>query len=80
MSLPKNTYGGAMPTNVFMDKTKVNTPPQLRYALGRSNHCDGTEDIYGCKYGTSKFHVNTYFNTVTAIQMPNRRQWIVEIK
>ena len=79
MPLPENAYGGAMPTNVFMDKTKVTTPPKLRYALGRSNHCDGTEDVYGCKYGTSKFHVNNYFNTVTAIQMSNRRQWIVEI-
>lgn len=55
-------------------------PPKLRYALGRSNHCDGTEDVYGCKYGTSKFHVNNYFNTVTAIQMSNRRQWIAEIQ
>lgn len=58
-----------------MDKAKVITPPKLRYALGRTNH--GGEDD---KYGTSKFHVNTYFNTVTAIQMSNRRQWIVEIK
>ena len=80
MPLPENAYGGAMPTNVFMDKTKVTTPPKLRYALGRSNHCDGTEDVYGCKYGTSGFHVNPYFNTVTAIQMSTRRQWIAEIK
>lgn len=49
--------------------------PKLRYTLGRTNH--GGEDD---KYGTSKFHVNTYFSTVTAIQMSNRRQWIVEIK
>lgn len=67
--------GGAMPTNVFMDKTKVTAPPKLRYALGRTNH--GSEDG---KYGTSGFHVNPYFNCVTAIQMSNRRQWIVEIK
>lgn len=45
-----------------------------RYALGRTNHDpDGG-------YGTSKFHVNKYFSTVTAVQMSNRRQWIVEIK
>lgn len=50
-------------------------PPKLRYALGRTNH--GGEDG---KYGTSKFHVNPYFNTVTAIQMSNRRQWIAEIQ
>lgn len=67
--------GGAMPTNVFMDKTKVTIPPKLRYALGRTNHGGGDG-----KYGTSKFHVNTYFNTVTAIQMSNRRQYIAEIK
>lgn len=79
MPLPENAYGGAMPTYVFMDKTKV-TPPKLRYTLGRSNHCDGTEDVYGGKYGTSGFHVNPYFNCVTAIQRSNRRQWIVEIK
>lgn len=47
-----------------MDKV----PPKLRYALGRTNH--GGEDD---KYGTSKFHVNPYFTTVTAIQMSNRR-------
>lgn len=75
MSMSQDAYGGAMPTNVFMDKTKVNTPPKLRYALGRTNHGDGDD-----KYGTSKFHVNTYFNTVTAIQMSNRRQLIAEIK
>lgn len=72
--------GGAMPTNVFMDKTKVTTPQKLRYTPGRSNHCDGTEDVYGGKYGTSGFHVNPYFSCVTAIQMSNRRQWIAEIK
>lgn len=55
-------------------------PPKLRYALGRSNHCDGTEDVYGGKYGTSGFHVNPYFSCVTAIQMSNRRQWIAEIQ
>ena len=57
-------------------QTKVNTPPQLRYTLGRSNH----GDKYGDKYGTSRFRANPYFNTVTAIQMSNRRQWIVEIR
>lgn len=72
MSMSQNAYGGAMPTDVSMVKAKV----KLRYALGRSNHCDGTEDVYGCKYGTSKFHINNYFNIVTAIQMSNRRQWI----
>lgn len=80
MSMSQDAYGGAMPTNVFMDKTKVTTPPKLRYILGRSNHCDGTEDVYGGKYGTSGFHVNPYFSYVTAIQMSNRRQWIVEIQ
>lgn len=54
-----------------MDKAKI----KLRYALGRTNH--GGEDG---KYGTSGFHVNPYFNCVIAIQMSNRRQWIVEIK
>lgn len=58
-------------TEVLMDKAKI----KLRYALGRTNH--GGEDG---KYGTSGFHVNPYFNCVTAIQMSNRRQWIVEIK
>ena len=52
---------------------KMITPPK-RYVLGRTNH--GGEDG---KYGTSKFHVNPYFNTVTAIQMSNRRQLIAEI-
>lgn len=47
---------------------------KFRYALGRTNHADDG------KYGTSKFHVNSYFSCVTAVQMPNRRQWIVEIK
>lgn len=71
-----NTCGGGVEkTDVFMDKAKVTTPPRLRYALGRTNHRgeDG-------KYGTSGFHVNPYFNCVTAIQMSNRRQLIVEIK
>lgn len=46
---------------------------RLRYVLGRTNHDpDGG-------YGTSKFHVNNYFCTVTAVQMSNREQWIVEI-
>lgn len=53
---------------------KMITPPPKRYVLGRTNH--GGEDG---KYGTSKFHVNPYFNTVTAIQMSNRRQLIAEI-
>ena len=69
--MSQDAYGGAMPTDVSMDKAKV----KLRYALGRTNH--GGEDG---KYGTSKFHVNNYFSTVTAVQMSNRRQWIVEIK
>lgn len=46
----------------------------LRYVLGRSNH-----DPNG-GYGTSNFHANKYFNTVTAVQMSNRQQWIAEIK
>lgn len=74
--MSQDAYGGAMPTDVSMVKAKV----KLRYALGRSNHCDGTEDVYGGKYGTSGFHVNPYFSCVTAIQMSNRRQWIVEIQ
>ena len=62
-------------TEILMDKAKVTTPPtRLRYALGRSNH--GNEND---KYGTSRFRANPYFNTVTAIQMSNRRQWIIEI-
>lgn len=67
--------GGRQTTQVFSDmQTKVTTPPKSRYVLGRSNHDpDGS-------YDTSRFHVNPYFNTVTAIQMSNRRQWIVEIK
>lgn len=68
--------GGVEKTDVFMDKAKVTTPPhRLRYALGRSNH--GNEND---KYGTSRFRANPYFNTVTAIQMSNRRQLIAEIK
>ncbi len=64
-------YGGReQRTEVSMDNAKV----KIRYALGRTNHGpDG-------RYGTSKFHVNPYFSCVTAIQMSNRRQWIVEIK
>lgn len=61
--------GGVENTYVSMDKAKK------RYALGRTNN--GGEDG---KYGTSEFHVNPYFSTVTAIQMSNRRQWIVEIQ
>lgn len=62
MSMSQDAYGGAMPTDVSMVKAKV----ELRYALGRSNHDpDGS-------YDTSRFHVNPYFNTVTAVQMPNR--------
>lgn len=69
-------WGGRQTTKNFSDmQTKVNTPPKLRYALGRTNH--GGEDG---KYGTSKFHVNNYFSTVTAVQMSKRRQWIAEIK
>lgn len=70
-----NTCGGVEKTDVFMDKAKVTTHPRLRYALGRSNH--GNEND---KYGTNRFRANPYFNTVTAIQMSNRRQWIVEIQ
>lgn len=44
----------------------------LRYALGRTNKEPNGD--------TTKFHVNRYFNCVTAVQMPNRRQWIAEIK
>ena len=63
-------------TEVLMDKAKVTTPPtRLRYALGRSNHGDEND-----KYGTSRFRANPHFNTVTAIQMSNRRQLIAEIK
>lgn len=68
--------------SVFSDMRQIglslvsNYPPptRLRYALGRSNH--GNEND---KYGTSRFRANPYFNTVTAIQMSNRRQWIIEI-
>lgn len=63
--------GRILRTEILVDRTKM----ELRYALGRTNH--GGEDG---KYGTSKFHVNPYFATVTAIQMSNRRQWIVEIQ
>ena len=72
-----NTCGGGVEkTDVFMDKAKVTTPPhRLRYALGRSNHGDEND-----KYGASRFRSNPYFNTVTAIQMSNRRQLIAEIK
>lgn len=52
----------------------IEMSPPKRYALGRTNH-----DSNG-GYDTSKFHVNRYFNTVTAIQMSNRRQWIAEIR
>ena len=38
MPLPENAYGGTMPTNVFMDKTKVNTPPQKKVALRHRTH------------------------------------------
>ena len=71
--IPINIQSGGrrFRTEVLMDKAKI----KLRYALGRTNH--GGEDG---KYGTSRFHVNPYFNCVTAIQMSNRRQWIVEIK
>lgn len=63
-------WGREQRTEVSMDNAKV----KIRYALGRTNHGpDGG-------YGTSKFHVNPYFATVTAIQMSNRRQWIVEIQ
>lgn len=29
MSMSKDAYGGAMPTDVFMDKAKVTTPPDI---------------------------------------------------
>lgn len=67
--------------SVFSDMRQIGlslvsnlAPTRLRYALGRSNH--GNEND---KYGTSRFRANPYFNTVTAIQMSNRRQWIIEI-
>ena len=69
--------GGNREPKFLWIRPKYLPPPKkkLRYALGRTNHGDGDD-----KYGTSKFHVNTYFNTVTAIQMSNRRQLIAEIK
>lgn len=66
--------GGAMPTNVFMDKTKVTTPPKLRYALGRTN-ANGK----GQGNHTLSFHANPYFGCVTASRFNNRETWIAEI-
>lgn len=47
---------------------------RVRYALGRTNAGGKGQGNH-----TLNFHVNPYFATVTAIQMSNRRQWIVEI-
>lgn len=73
-----NTCGGGVEkTDVFMDKTKVTTPPKkkLRYALGRTN-------AKGKRQGnhTLSFHANFYFGCVTAAKFNNRETWIVEIK
>lgn len=77
MPLPENAYGGAMPTNVFMDKTKVITPPhRLRYALGRTNK----PNEWSGKSGTANFHANPVFACVTSTQWSNRGTLIVEIK
>ena len=75
MPLPENAYGGAMPTDVFMDKAKVTTPPpRLRYALGRTN-ANGK----GQGNHTLSFHVNPYFGCVTTTRFNNRETWIAEI-
>lgn len=78
MPLSENAYGGTMPTNVFMDKTKVNTPPKkkLRYAIGRTNK----PNEWSGKSGTANFHVNPVFACVTSTQWSNRGALIVEIK
>lgn len=64
--------GGAMPTNVFMDKTKI----KLRYAIGRTNK----PNEWSGKSGTANFHVNPVFACVTSTQWSNRGALIVEIK
>ena len=70
-----NTCGGGVEkTNVFMDKAKVTTPPQLRYALGRTN-ANGK----GQGNHTLSFHANPYFGCVTATRFNNRETWIAEI-
>lgn len=63
--------GGAMPTNVFMDKAKVTTPHRLRYALGRTNPSD--------HYASSSYHVLSWFNCVVSQTSGTRFQMIVEI-
>lgn len=69
--------GGAMPTNVFMDKTKVTTPPhRLRYALGRTNK----PNEWSGKSGTANFHANPVFACATSTRWSNRGALIVEIK
>lgn len=73
MPLPENAYGGAMPTNVFMDKAKVNAP-KLRYALGRTN-ANGK----GRGNHTLSFHANPYFGCVTATRFNNRETLIAVI-
>ena len=74
MPLPENAYGGAMPTDVFMDKAKVTTPPRLRYALGRTNATGKGQGNH-----TLSFHVSPYFGCVTATRFNNRETWIAEI-
>lgn len=50
-------------------------PPQLRYALGRTN-ANGK----GQGNHTLSFHANPYFGCVTTTRFNNRETWIAEIR